>query len=234
MKFFKLEHHDKILHISFEDLTSRNSFSIAAARELRSLLTSEKFEAVVFSAQGRVFCSGGNLSDYAAMSKPDEGIAVNDEIREVLASLAALPVPTIAAVGGDAFGGGVELMSCFDHVIAASHVVFGLWQRKIGLTYGWGGGPRLEARLGSARLKTLSLSTRSIGAGEAREAGLVDEVVRDTELLSTALARAKALASLPQEPVTKFKEWTAHTDAAVFNSIWWNQSHRAVLANRKR
>ncbi|RYZ65331.1 MAG: enoyl-CoA hydratase/isomerase family protein, partial [Proteobacteria bacterium] len=160
MKYFSVQTKDSCLSIMFEDSATRNSFSVAAARELREILAANSSaSALIFSARGRVFCSGGNLSDYASMSSAEEGMKVNNEIRSALSELSALPIPTICVVEGDCFGGGVEVVSCFDHVIAASHVVFALWQRKISLTYGWGGGSRLERRLGSSLLRNLSLST---------------------------------------------------------------------------
>ena len=224
---------DEILWVSFSDPSSRNAFSIAAARELRAVLKSQ-FRALVFSAPGRVFCSGGQLDDYASMTSADEGRVVNDEIRDVLNELSSLKVPTIACVTGDAFGGGVELISCFDHVLSVPHAMFALWQRRIGLSFGWGGGARLEKRLGSNVLRHMSLSTTAISAHEALSVGLVDMLVAEHALESSVATFASRLIHLPSEPIETLKSFTASEEASDFNSLWWNLSHRSVLASRKR
>lgn len=224
----------RVLQITLNDPSSRNALSLKAARELREVLAKGGFDALVLTSVGRVFCSGGQLADYAAMPTADEGRAVNDEIRAILDGLARLEAPTVACVGGDAFGGGVELMSCLDVVIAVPHAMLGLWQRKIGLSFGWGGGARLEDRVGAAVLKRLSLLTTPIAAHEALRLGLVDRVVQESELLDVGHATAQAMASLPREPLMTFKMFDRTREAAAFNSIWWNESHRAVLAKRKR
>lgn len=228
----KAERVGHILHLTLNDASSRNAFSLKEARELRKHLDTDA-TAIVLSAEGRVFCSGGQLSDYAAMATGDEGREVNDEIRDILAQLAALAKPTACVIDGDVFGGGVELISCFDYVVASPHVQFGLWQRKIGLSFGWGGGARLEARLGSARLRHLALSTKPISAYEAKEIGLVDYLAHEHALLPHALAELTRLASLPTEPFATLKKFEASREASDFNKLWWNESHRSVLAKRR-
>jgi enoyl-CoA hydratase/carnithine racemase len=112
--------------------------------------------------------------------------------------------------------------------------MFALWQRKIGLSFGWGGGARLEKRLGSSVLKRLSLSTAAISAGDALAIGLCDRLVREADLLSVASDSALAMAKLPSEPVETLKSFDKSSERDDFNSLWWNASHRAVLGSRKR
>ena len=226
---------DDVLWVSFSDPSSRNALSIAAARELYALMRAPlNYRALVFTAPGRVFCSGGQLDDYASMKSPDEGRVVNDEIRNVLGMLASIAVPTIACVSGDAFGGGVELMSCFDYVLSVPQAMFGLWQRKIGLSFGWGGGSRLEKRMGPGALRGLSLSAHVISAREALSIGLIDQVVQPSVLESSAAALAARLILLPIEPLATLKSFESEKESEAFNSLWWNPSHSAVLASRRK
>jgi enoyl-CoA hydratase len=223
----------EILTLNFEDPSSRNSFSLRAARELRSVLQKQKeagkFKALVFAPRGRVFCSGGNLSDYAAMKRPEEGKVVNREITAILTELSELPVPTICLVNGDCFGGGVELLSAFDFVHSAPHAFFGLWQRKIGLTFGWGGGERLEKRLGTQKLRALALSAEVFSAHEALGWGLVDRVHRAPSLVPSAKAHLDKIIGLPRSPVAPLKKWQAQSEKETFETLWWNEEHLAVL-----
>ncbi len=225
--------HGRSLQLTLDDASSKNALSLAAAREVRDIILKKDFESLLLLGAGRVFCSGGQLADYAQMTDANQGRAVNDEIREILAELSVLDRPTIACVGGDAFGGGVELLSCFDVVIAAPHVMFSLWQRKIGLSFGWGGGGRIEKRIGPSQLRRLSLTTQSVSSREALALGLVDLVVQEPRLLETAVALAARMAALPHEPFAILKNFEASTEANSFNSIWWNESHRKNLASRK-
>jgi enoyl-CoA hydratase/carnithine racemase len=226
---------DDVLWVSFSDPASRNAFSMKAASELLTLMGSPlSYRAVVFSAPGRVFCSGGQLDDYASMPTPDEGRRVNEEIRNVLGMLSSISVPTIACVSGDAFGGGVELLSCFDYVLSVPHAMFGLWQRKIGLSFGWGGGSRLEKRIGAGVLRGLALSARVMSAREALSFGLVDQLVQPSALESSAAALAARLILLPIEPLSTLKSFDVANETTAFNTLWWNPSHSAVLASRRK
>ncbi|MES2965188.1 MAG: enoyl-CoA hydratase/isomerase family protein [Bdellovibrionota bacterium] len=226
----------EILIVTFEDSSSRNSWSLTASRELRELLKTQdgRFRALVFESVGRVFCSGGNLSDYAALTKAEEGRAINDAITADLAALSTLKVPSICLVGGDCFGGGVELVSAFDFVISAPHVFFGLWQKKIGLSFGWGGGARLERRVGATRLREWSMSARSLTSGEVRDAGLVDEIVLRDDLLVRGLEVARRLASGSPEAIASLKGFDSSRERDIFHSLWWSDEHRKVLRSRKR
>ncbi len=168
------------------------------------------------------------------MTTSEQGQAVNDEIRSVLSELASLDRPTIAVINGDAFGGGVELASSFDFVLAAPHVMIALWQRKIALSFGWGGGARIEKRIGSARLRSLSLSTEALTAHGALAIGLIDEVVQESQLMTRAQSLAVQLTSLPKEPLVAAKNFTPAIETESFQKLWWNETHRAVLRIRNK
>lgn len=227
---------DEVLFLTFHDPSSRNAFSLCAARELRESLRRHQgqYASMVFSARGRVFCSGGNLSDYASMERAQQGIDVNREIADVLAELDRCPCPTVCAVDGDCFGGGVELLSAFDVIVASPQVLFGLWQRRIGLTFGWGGGARLERKLGAGVLRRWALTTESISTSEALESGLIDAVVPSTQLEFWVEQRARSLSRLPKAPVPELKSWSTDREREIFEGLWWNDEHRAILRKRPK
>lgn len=230
----KLE--DRILYLTFEDQSSRNSFSLRAADELSSHLKNnlDECDAVIFKAHGRVFCSGGNLTDYANMSDPAQGIEVNRKIAAALDELSQCPKPTVCVVDGDCFGGGVELISSFDFVFSSPGAFFALWQRKIGLSFGWGGGKRLEMRLGLKTLRQLALSTELLSAQKACRIGLIDSVCLKETLQSEAKRKAQELMCLPKNPIAAIKTWHSENEKTVFEGLWWNDEHREVLQGRKK
>lgn len=238
--------------ITFSDPASRNAFSFRAAEELWSTIENNYnqnlFDGLLFRAEGRVFCSGGQLSDYATMMEaggvrvpaaangPELGRQVNRRISEILERLALLEKPTVCLITGDCFGGGLELMSAFDGVLAAPHAMFGFWQRKIGLSFGWGGGHRLQERLGSKRTRQLALAAATVPASEALALGLVDAVHPEPLLDAAGEAWLRRWMNLPRAPVGPLKSWDVtrerephQREREIFEELWGNEEHRETL-----
>lgn len=131
--------HDGILHLVLDSPKTRNAFGPKESKILlKSLSAAKNIQLIILSSEGRVFCSGGQLQEYAALKTKQQGVKLNDDIRKVLKKFADHPAPKIAAVAGDCFGGGIELISCCDWIISESHVFFGMWQRRMELSFGWG------------------------------------------------------------------------------------------------
>lgn len=224
-----------VLRLTLNAPERGNSFSLRDAEELEKSLKasgSAGVRGLVLDARGRLFCAGGNLDDYAKMKTSRQGQTVNRKIASVLRRLAEFPHPTVTIVTGDCFGGGVELISAFDQVLCVPEAMFGLWQRRIGLSFGWGGGARIEKRIGPGKLKALALSTRSLSSYEALELGLVDEIHLKAVIEERALAWLDRAANLPLAPVAGLKTFDAGKERRLFERLWWNDEHRAVLRRR--
>jgi enoyl-CoA hydratase len=225
---------DGILWLDLNDRKSGNALSLALAQAIEGQIDSHKNElrALVLSASGRVFCSGGNLSDYAQQTRAAQGLRSNQEITRILKKIEKLPFPTIALVTGDCFGGGVELISAFDHLISVPDAFFGLWQRRIGLSFGWGGGARLLKRITLGRLSALAMSTRTFTAQEALQNGLIDQIALRSQMSRLAETWLSKQFALPQKPVAFLKIWIGRNELSIFRKLWWNPEHRAVLKTR--
>lgn len=221
--------------VSFADKKSRNAWSLSASRELQNFAKREgqKASGIIFKSRGRVFCSGGQLDDYAAMKEKTEGLRVNQEIAFGLKFISKLSATTVALVHGDCFGGGVELISAFDHIITAPDVAFGFWQRKIGLTYGWQGGSRLRHRIGLAKTRKLMLDAATITGREALRIGLVDQLVRGSQLEDSAINYVVQMSLLARSDRPALKTWTAKYENKLLEDLWWGPKHREVLNERK-
>jgi enoyl-CoA hydratase/carnithine racemase len=106
-----------------------------------------------------------------------------------------LHLPTIAAISGYAFGGGLELALATDIHVAADHAEFAFPETRIGTQPGWTGSQRLPALIGIARAKQMIFTGARIKVDVAERWGLVNEVVPHAQLLPPASALANEIAS---------------------------------------
>lgn len=220
----------ELLTFNFSNKKNGASFGLEEARHLAEALRSRKWGGLLLRGQidERVFCSGGNLKTYARLKNKAAGNKINREIRKILSDVAALSIPKACLVSGDCYGGGIELLSCFDFVATVPHSAFALWQRRNGLTFGWGGAERLLARMSKQKLVELSASMRSFGAHEALRFGLVDDVIPAAMIESRVLewlARAMSVST----PVLR----NHAQEARVFERLWLNPEHQRALKKFK-
>ena len=152
----------------------------------------DDIKAVLLDAAGKAFCAGG---DVHAMSLDgyDGGVigTLADAIHEGHAVLRATPKPIVGAVQGAVAGGGLGFMLVADYIVAADTAFFASRYSAIGLTPDCGVSTLLPEAVGMRRALELTLSDRRLSAEEAREWGLVTEVVPAAELN----ARAEAIAA---------------------------------------
>jgi enoyl-CoA hydratase len=146
--------------------------------------------AVVVTGSGeRAFSAGSHVGEFEAQRGP-AGRARHELEQRVSNHLADLPMPTIAAIEGNALGGGLELALACDLRIASVQARLGLPEVHLAVTPGSGGTQRLPRIVGLARAKELILTGRIVSADEAAEMGLVNEVV----LAGTVRSRADTVA----------------------------------------
>jgi enoyl-CoA hydratase/carnithine racemase len=218
--------------ISFEldRPSSGNSFGIEQAEQLQQALAQSLAEKkpLVISAKGRLFCAGGDMKAYAEFTDKKPGIDINRKIRAVLDQVNEAPVPTLAVVQGDCFGGGVEVISACDKVIAVEHACFGFWQRKIGLSFGWGGAQRLLRRLNERTIINMALEAKTFSAQTAKAMGLIDEVVPHHFLEEAKTTWIQRMNELSNEPVGVLKGGLEN-EVKGFEKIWMNADHQQAL-----
>lgn len=151
--------------------------------------------AVVVTGRGdRAFCAGSHIGEFEGLrGRVAEGKLLLEKL--VYRQLADLPMPTIAAIEGDALGGGLELALCCDLRIASSRARLGMPEVRLAVIPGSGGTQRLPRIVGPARAKELILTGRIIGADEAERIGLVNQVVPAGEARMAADAVAEEIAA---------------------------------------
>lgn len=157
--------------------------------------------ALVVTGNGSAFCAGGDVRGMQQrLSAPADEVAFNGWRRQgrthrAVALLHNFPKPTIAAVNGAAAGLGCDVALCCDFIMAAESAHFTMSFIARGLIPDGGGMYFLPRRVGLARAKELVFSGRRVGAAEALAMQMVERVVPDAELVSSAAAWARDLSA---------------------------------------
>jgi enoyl-CoA hydratase/carnithine racemase len=176
------------LVLTMSRVAKRNAIGREQAHELADVL--EHLEAdvrgvVLASGHEEVFVSGGDLDEIAALLElGPEGADAIASVGGVLTAIEAAPVPVVAAVAGEVFGGGCELLLLCDAVFAEERAGLSFRHARMGLSPAWGGAPRLLQRVGPLAARDLLFTGRRVSARECAALGLV------TELADEARARA--------------------------------------------
>lgn len=177
------------LNLVTRDLTEQLRAALA------QLGAADDVRAVVVSGRGdRAFCAGSHIGEFEELrGRVSEGKLLLEKL--VYRQLANLPMPTIAAIEGDALGGGLELALCCDLRIASSRARLGMPEVRLAVLPGSGGTQRLPRVVGPARAKELILTGRIITAEEAEHIGLVNQVVPAGGAREAADALAEEIAA---------------------------------------
>lgn len=164
-----------------------NAMSGEMLRELNAaadqLAADDKVRVVVLAADGKSFCAGGDLRWMQAQmgASADERRAEARILAEALFKLNTLPKPLIGRVQGNAFGGGIGLMSVCDVAIGVAGAKFGLTEGKLGLIPATIS-PYVLARMGEDKARRVFMSARLFGAEEAVELNLLAAIVAPEDL----------------------------------------------------
>lgn len=164
-----------------------NAFDDAVIAELAAALerlgSREDVRAVVLASTGRSFSAGADLGWMRRMAGYSEAENRVDAaaLARMLHTLDRLPKPTLAVVQGSAYGGGVGLVACCDVVLAAERATFALTEVRLGLTPATIS-PYIVNAIGPRQARRYFTTAETIPAAQAREIGLVHEVVPGEDL----------------------------------------------------
>ena len=165
----------------------------------------------------------------AVMKKDDKPAReAIDRVREVTDAFSSLPVPIIAALNGNAYGGGAELASRCDLRILNRDSVICLSEVKLGLMPDWGGGAALAHLIGASRAADLILTARKVGAEEALMMGIVNRVSDSGKTLEDALEMAEMIAGNGPRAVRHCLELTRNRRNSFFDASLAEEADRAV------
>ncbi|XP_015666377.1 enoyl-CoA hydratase domain-containing protein 2, mitochondrial [Protobothrops mucrosquamatus] len=186
---------------------ARNALGKVFVDELYEILDVLRFDesiraVIVKSKVKGVFCAGADLKERARMNDSEADHFVQ-RLRSLMDNIAALPMPSIAAIDGYALGGGLEMALACDLRVAASSAKMGLIETTRGLFPGAGGTQRLPRCIGIALAKELIFTGRQIDGQEAFSMGLLNHTVPQNEEGDAAYQKALTLAEeiVPQAPI---------------------------------
>jgi len=165
-----------------------------ALRVLAATSPGEVRAVVVTGTGERAFSAGSHVGEFESQRGP-AGRARHELESGAARRLAELPMPTIAAIEGNALGGGLELALCCDLRIASERARIGLPEVRLAVTPGAGGTQRLPRVVGPARARELILTGKVLTASEAERIGLVHEVVPAGEAVARATAIGEEIAA---------------------------------------
>lgn len=170
--------------------------------------------AVLTGAGQEAFCAGGDLKASFAgqhvipIAPGEQAAHARGERPGILGPSRWTEIykPTIAAVNGLAYAGGLEWVCWTDLAIADAHATFGVTCRRWNIGLADGGTQRLPRIVGFRRAIELIITGRVIDADEAHAIGLVNEVVPSGTCVERAIELARLIAALPQEAIRTDKE----------------------------
>ena len=177
-------------------------------------LQGEAHALIIYSELKAGFCAGADLRELYRRSqeleRKDAAVDVREyleRIHQVLNTIDASPLTTIAAVHGVTFGGGFELALVCDLIIADKMARFCFPELRLGLIPGFGGIPRLKRDLGNAVVRDLLLTGRSFNATKLQQVGLASQVVGEGESLRVARATAAQLGKFDRRTAIAAKKF---------------------------
>src|SRR5690625_615219 len=147
---------------------------------------------IITGAGEKAFCAGADLKERKGMNNQEVIEAVRN-IGNTILNVEKMPMTVIAALNGVAFGGGLELALACDIRLAADHIHLGLTETSLAIIPGAGGTQRLPRLIGIGKAKQLIYTAKRITANEAKELGIVEEIVESSQLLERAIDLAKEI-----------------------------------------
>jgi enoyl-CoA hydratase len=187
-KDLKVETSDGVLRVTINRAQKRNALNAEVLQALSDTFGSNADDhtlrvAVLRGAGEQCFAAGGDLRELASITTLEGASSMAIDAKAWLETIRQFPVPVVAALNGDAMGGGAELAVACDFRIAAAHARIGFVQGRLNISTAWGGGIDLIQLVGPSRALGLMCRGDMLTGAEASSFGLVDAVARADQSL---------------------------------------------------
>jgi enoyl-CoA hydratase len=190
---------DVVATICLNRPTKHNALTPEMLEQLEQILigldADRGVRVVLLTAAGdRSFCAGADIKRFKMLEPLDMWAQWTRRGHRVFDHVAGLRQPTIAAVSGNAYGGGFELALACDLRILAEDATLGLTEVGIGTLPGWGGTGRLRDLVGAGRAKELIFTGEPLTAERALAWGIANQLAPKAEVINTSRALAVKIA----------------------------------------
>lgn len=202
---------DYVATVTLARPDKRNAFNDEVIAELNQAFTqlgsSKQVRVIVLAAEGKAFCAGADLNWMRAMAdySREENLADADKLAQMLSTLYRCPKPTIAAIQGDVYAGGIGLISACDIAIAVDSANFCLSEVRLGLAPATIS-PYVIRAMGARAAHRYLLTAEVFDAVEAQRIGLIHESVATSELDAKVASVAKKLRNNSPNAVKECKQ----------------------------
>ena len=191
---------DHVAHVRFTRPEGANAVNPAFSADLRAVMVAIEFDddvrAVAVTADGKVFCAGGDLKLFhdAGDQVPSLASDMLVDYHGAIYKMNSIPKPFVAGVRGAAGGAGLSLMSAFDLVVSGESAKYTMAYTRAGVTPDGTSSYFVARHIGLRRMLDLTLTNRVLDAAEAESWGLVNRVVPDDDVDTAATDLAAQLA----------------------------------------
>jgi 3-hydroxyacyl-CoA dehydrogenase len=151
-------------------------------------------DAMVLIGAGTTFVAGADIKIFETLKTQEQSLARSGRTHAMLKRLEDSPKPLVAAIHGNAFGGGLELAQACHYRVATRDAKVGQPEVLLGIIPGAGGTQRLPRLAGAAGALDMCTDGKPVAAPKALAAGILDQIV-DGDLRSGAIAFAKSKGS---------------------------------------
>jgi enoyl-CoA hydratase/carnithine racemase len=238
----------RIAELCLNNPDARNAMSVGMMADLCAavdrLQQSDVSAVLIHGMAPAGFCAGGDLRDVREhLLDASSAQGMPRVMGDVLDRLSVMDAVIVAAVEGAALGGGAELLTAADWVIAGEGARVGFVHAALGVSPGWGGARRLIRRVGHRAALPLLVQASRLRGLDALEVGLVDEVVADG---TTVQAAKEWIGRVTRHPAASVQGAlqilrSARGDAAgcaqvereVFARLWGGEAHQHALEHVK-
>ncbi|MGN6279763.1 MAG: enoyl-CoA hydratase/isomerase family protein [Sphingomonas sp.] len=228
---------DRIATLTLANPAARNAIPLTGWRRLPEALgeiaASDARVLILRSGVAGIFSAGADISEFSTFAEDlDAAAGFRIAMRAGIEALAALPIPTIAAIDGGCYGAAVALALAADMRLAGAAASFAVTPAKLGIGYPAEDVSRLIAQIGRGQASRMLFSAQSIDADEATRIGLVELTVDCA--LDEAAALASTIATYPPEAIAQLKRTLADqsdpSHAAAFDAAFAGPAFAAALA----
>jgi enoyl-CoA hydratase len=197
-----------VAELRLDNPAKLNCFTVDMLGQLASHLEviegRPEVRSVVVTGEGdRAFCSGADINAWGDLTPAEFARSWVRGGHRIFDRLAGLSKPTIAALNGHAFGGGLELAAACDIRVIAPKATIALPEAGVGVVPGWSGSQRLARLMPEGMLKEMALFGRRIGAERLLACGFVAEVAEDASAAAQEIAARVATLSPRATEITK-------------------------------